>query len=197
MSLIPSRIPDWWDREVDHRGRVLRLDVRIAAKKTWEAACALALKELIDIHDATDIMEKTVAQISNFLNERESIPPEGDNIPALLMKNFRLELLKHKERWLERSQQIENPEEIAEYRQHAIWEPVIHSQLDFNVFFEPLTDREKVILLTREQGKYDWDTVGKACGISGSRARHIHAEAVRKMKARYERSNSHRKPPKS
>src|ERR1700692_2441080 len=63
-----GRILAWWDRELDHAGRPIRPDVRLAGHEIWEQACQRTQVLLADQSPAAELMENTVAQVSRYLD---------------------------------------------------------------------------------------------------------------------------------
>jgi hypothetical protein len=61
------RILAWWDRYLDHAGRPIRPDVRLAGHEIWEQACQRTQVLLADHGPAAELMENTVAQVSRFI----------------------------------------------------------------------------------------------------------------------------------
>ncbi len=84
MSAFSNRSSLWWDRELDSAGRPLRPDVRSAARQVWNQACARIETILGDSSDAAMLMEKSVAQVSRYLDRRDRAP-HTDDARALLM----------------------------------------------------------------------------------------------------------------
>ena len=62
----------FWGREVDSTGKLLRQDVRDAAHEIWEWALSRAQAILSDSSDAASLMERSVAQVSRYLDRRGS-----------------------------------------------------------------------------------------------------------------------------
>ena len=65
-----GRILAWWDRDVDHAGRPIRPDVRLAAHEIWEQACQRTQAVLSDHAPAAELMETAVVQVSRYLDRR-------------------------------------------------------------------------------------------------------------------------------
>jgi hypothetical protein len=81
----------WWDNDVDQAGRPIRPDVRASACKIWCCACNQARSLVSDDSQAADLMEKTVAQVSRYLDHR-GVLAFSRKIDGLLMFAFRRSL---------------------------------------------------------------------------------------------------------
>ena len=87
MSASNGRSSLWWDRELDNAGKPLRPDVRASAHEVWNQACARVQSVLGDSSDAAPLMEKSVSQVSRYLDRIGSAPYARD--PAgLVMFTF-------------------------------------------------------------------------------------------------------------
>lgn len=77
----------WWDREVDSTGKRIRMDVRCAAREIWEDACKQTRILIGEACAAALLMERSVAQISRYL-DRRGIPVSGQDVKRLLTCAF-------------------------------------------------------------------------------------------------------------
>ena len=77
----------WWDRELDSSGRPIRTDVRTVAIELWENACRQTNAVLGDACEATALMERSVVQISRYLDRRGTALSSSD-LKGLLMCAF-------------------------------------------------------------------------------------------------------------
>lgn len=87
MPGFSGNSPIWWDREFDSSGKRLRQDVRDAAHEIWDRAAARAQAILGDPCDAAGLMERSVSQVSRYLDRTRCGPP-SDDVAALLMCAF-------------------------------------------------------------------------------------------------------------
>jgi hypothetical protein len=94
MNTVSSNAPFWWDRELDSTGKTIRPDVRSAALEIWEVACNQTRTLLGEPCDASGLMERSVAQISRYLNVRET-PLFAQDASGLLMCAFYRSLRRH------------------------------------------------------------------------------------------------------
>ncbi len=87
MSEFSGKGPIWWDRELDSTGKQLRQDVRDAAHDIWERAYSRVQAILGDSCEAAPLMEKSVSQVSRYLDRRRATPYSEDTA-AILMCAF-------------------------------------------------------------------------------------------------------------
>ena len=87
MAANASNGPVWWDRERDCSGRQIRADVRAAAHEVWPNACRQTQSLLGDMSEAAELMEKSVAQVSKYL-DRAGADPFSQNTRGILMCAF-------------------------------------------------------------------------------------------------------------
>jgi len=87
MPAFSGNCPVWWDRDLDAAGKPLRQDVRDAAHEIWDRAYARVQAILGDSCDAAGLMERSVSQVSRYLDRRRSALHEHD-VAALLVCAF-------------------------------------------------------------------------------------------------------------
>src|SRR5713226_7808278 len=87
MAAPSDRGPFWWDRDVDYTGRPIRADVRSAAHEVWGQACERVQAILGDTSDAAGLMERSVSQVSRYLDRRGTVP-FAENTNGLLICAF-------------------------------------------------------------------------------------------------------------
>jgi hypothetical protein len=83
MSYSFKSLPPWWDREFDATGTPIRDDVRIAAISAWEKVCKVVQKDLGDLTDAAQLLERSVDRISVYLNKRNAAPQDPSGLLIL------------------------------------------------------------------------------------------------------------------
>jgi hypothetical protein len=94
MTTVSSKNSLWWDQELDPTGKPIRLDVRCAAREVWNDACNQTRVQLGEACEAAALMERSVAQISRYLNRRGVIAFSQDT-SSLLMCAFCRALRRH------------------------------------------------------------------------------------------------------
>jgi hypothetical protein len=94
MNTLSSKNPAWWDQELDPTGKPIRLDVRSAAREVWNDACTQARALLGEPCEAAGFMERSVVQISRYLNRR-GVATSSQDTNSLLMCAFCRALRRH------------------------------------------------------------------------------------------------------
>jgi hypothetical protein len=111
MNTLSGKGPLWWDRELDPTGKPIRLDVRSAAREVWNDACTQTRALLGEPCEAAGLMERSVVQISRYLNRR-ALPMFSQDTSGLLMCAFCRALRRYEARH-QRVELAENPEELS------------------------------------------------------------------------------------
>ena len=78
--------PLWRDRDADDQGTPLRADVRQAAKVFWPDACLRTRNLLGEDTEATELLERSVSQVSHELDYRDATPFREDVSSALCLR---------------------------------------------------------------------------------------------------------------
>jgi hypothetical protein len=94
MTTVSSKSPIWWDQELDPTGKPIRLDVRSAAREVWKDACNQTRALLGEPCEAAGLMERSVVQISRYLNRR-GVATFSQDTSSLLMCAFCRALRRH------------------------------------------------------------------------------------------------------
>ncbi len=94
MNTLSGKGPVWWDQELDPTGKPIRLDVRSAAREVWNDACSQTRALLGEPCEAAGLMEKSVVQISRYLNRR-GVATFSQDTSSLLMCAFCRALRRH------------------------------------------------------------------------------------------------------
>jgi DNA-directed RNA polymerase specialized sigma24 family protein len=94
MNTLSGKNPAWWDQELDPTGKPIRLDVRSAAREVWNDACTQTRALLGEPCEAAGLMERSVVQISRYLNRR-GVATFSQDTSRLLMCAFCRALRRH------------------------------------------------------------------------------------------------------
>ena len=171
----------WWDAETDRAGRVIRADVRAAAHEIWERACCRARRVLGDSSDAAELMERSVAQISGYL-DRAGAPQGSQSTAGLLMVAFYRSLMRYAAK-AKRLEPVGGTNEISNHFQDDGWAKQIDARLDLEKLIRALSDRSRIILALRDAG-YEWKEVAGMLGISVAAARNGFQHDLRQARSR-------------
>jgi len=166
----------WWDRDTDITGRPIRADVRTAARQIWDHACQQARALLGEPCEAAALMEKSVAQVSRYL-DRRAVPLFQKATDGLLMCAFcralRRQVSKH--RRIELVSDIPDNSKACRHQNYANKEDC---RLDAEKALRRLHERAQKMFKLRNAG-YEWKEIGRMLGMSDDAAR---AEFSRELK---------------
>jgi DNA-directed RNA polymerase specialized sigma24 family protein len=143
----------YWGSGIDSQGKVIREDVRQAAKAMWKAMCSRTRAVLGDDLEAAEILERCVGRVSRYLDTRGATP-FTQNVNALLFVSFRREL------WSVRSRRrtVVDINECADHLRDSTWSETVDSQLDIQNLIRQLSERSRTVLYLRRAG-YRWTEV--------------------------------------
>src|SRR5437879_3811739 len=133
------RILAWWDRDLDHAGRPIRPDVRLAGHEIWEQACQRTQVLLADQSAAAELMEATVAQVSRYLDRIGA--PLSTRKHGLLLVAFCRAL----RRYAAKSSRLELVGGAGELSYHAAdnaWVRQVDARLEFEKLVRQTIDRK-------------------------------------------------------
>jgi len=171
-----ARRPFWWDRELDYSGKPIRADVRTAAHEVWGQACDRVEAILGDTSDAAGLMERSVAQVSRYLDRIGSTPfAEGTN--GLLISAFCRAL----RRYASKLHRIELVGDISDFSEQS---PARNSttkedcRLDAEKAARRLSPRGRTMLELRRVG-FEWKEIAEVLKTTDTAAR---AEFSRELK---------------
>lgn len=172
----------FWDRETDREGRLLRVDVRNSALEVWKKACRMADYILGDSTDAAEILESCVARVSRHLDKR-NVPLFAQQVQGLLLVAFRnaLRSLAQKRR---RMQPIVDGGALDVPNANANWEHEVQLNLDLAKLVRQLSTRSRVILRLRHAG-YQWKEVAALLGVTVPNARSSFWREIEKLQAKF------------
>lgn len=143
----------YWENTIDSQGKVIREDVRQAAKTIWNAVCRRTCAVLGDDLEAAEILERCVGRVSRYL-DGHAAGLFTQNVKALLFVSFRREL------WSVRSRRRISVDinDCADHLRDSTWSEIVESQLDIENLVRQLTDRNRTVLNLRRAG-YAWKEV--------------------------------------
>jgi hypothetical protein len=167
----------WWDREADSAGRPIRQDVRASAHTLWDQACLRVRTMLGDSSDAAMLMEKSVLQVSRYL-DRIGAPP-GMDTAGVLMSAFCRALRRHGTK-LHRIEFVPDIAEVAELLMPTTTQCTAKEDclMDAEKAARRLSPRGRTMLDLRRVG-FEWKEIGQILNMSDCAAR---AEFSRELK---------------
>jgi len=157
-----GRVLGWWDRDLDHAGRPIRPDVRLAGHEIWEQACQRTQVLLADQSAAAELMEATVAQVSRYLDRIGA--PLTTRKHGLVLVAFCRAL----RRYAAKSSRLElvgGAGELSQYAADNAWVRQVDTRLDFEKFVRRLSERNAAVLTLRA-AEYEWKEIADLFGLS-------------------------------
>jgi DNA-directed RNA polymerase specialized sigma24 family protein len=186
--------PFWWDRELDFAGRPIRPDVRAAAHEVWYQACGRVQAVLGDDSDAASLMEKSVSQVSRYLDRMGSTPFSG-NMNGLLVRAFCRALRRHAMK-LHRIELVGNISELAEPLPTQSCASKEDCRLDAENAARRLSERGRTMLELRSVG-FDWKEIGEIFKMTACAARAEFSRELKRVKQNMQSAKSSPKCPNS
>jgi len=194
MSVPSGRGPFWWDRELDYTGRPIRTDVRTAAHEVWGLACDRVQAILGDTSDAAGLMERTVSQVSRYL-DRIGSAPFAENTNGLLVSAFCRAL----RRYALKLGRIELVGDISEFSE----QPPARScttkedcRLDAEKAARRLSPRGRTMLELRRVG-FEWKEIAGILKMTDCAARAEFSRELKRAKVNVQETNSRGTGPRS
>jgi DNA-directed RNA polymerase specialized sigma24 family protein len=173
-----GRILAWWDRELDHAGRPIRPDVRLAGHEIWEQACQRTRILLIDQSPAAELMENTVAQVSRYLDRIGA--PLSTRKHGLVLVAFCRAL----RRYAAKSSRLELVGGAGELSQRAAdngWVRQVDARLDFEKIVRQLSERNAAVLTLRA-AEFEWKEIAQLFGVSVAAIRNSFWREIEKIR---------------
>jgi len=176
MTTVSSKSPIWWDQELDPTGKPIRLDVRSAAREVWNDACTKTRALLGEPCEAAGLMERSVVQISRYLNRR-GVAIFSQDTSSLLMCAFCRALRRHvvKLRRIELAPDLSEASERSPTRTCTTEEDC---RLDAEKAARQLSARGRQMYELRHAG-FEWREVAEKLSTTDAAAR---AEFSRELK---------------
>jgi len=158
----------WWDREIDSGGRPIRADVRLAAHEIWHEACRRTQALTADNAQAADLMERSVTQVSRYL-DRRGVPSCSRKVNGLLMLAFSRALQRSAAK-LKRLESVGGTNELSNQAIDECWGRQVEARLDLENMVRRMSERGSTILALRWAG-YEWKEIAQLLGTSVTKAR--------------------------
>jgi hypothetical protein len=176
MNTLSGKGPLWWDQELDPTGKPIRLDVRSAAREVWNDACNQTRALLGEPCEAAGLMERSVLQISRYLNRR-GLPMFSQDTSGLLMCAFCRALRRHvaKLRRIELAPDLNEASERPPTRSCTTEEDC---RLDAEKAVRQLSERGRQMYELRHAG-FEWREIAQTLKTTDAAAR---AEFSRDLK---------------
>jgi DNA-directed RNA polymerase specialized sigma24 family protein len=176
MNTLSGKNPAWWDQELDPTGKPIRLDVRSAAREVWNDACTQARSLLGEPCEAAGLMERSVVQISRYLNRR-GVATFSQDTSSLLMCAFCRALRRHvvKLRRIELAPDLSEASERPPTRSCTTEEDC---RLDAEKAARQLSARGRQMYKLRHAG-FEWREIAQKLSTTDAAAR---AEFSRELK---------------
>lgn len=176
MNTLSGKGPLWWDRELDPTGKPIRLDVRSAAREVWNDACNQTRSLLGEPCEAAGLMERSVAQISRYLNRR-GLPMFSQDTSGLLMCAFCRGLRRHLAK-LRRIELATDMNALSETRSPQSCTSKEDCHLDAEKATRQLSERGRKMYELRDAG-FEWKEIAAILHMTDAAAR---AEFSRELK---------------
>jgi DNA-directed RNA polymerase specialized sigma24 family protein len=176
MNTLSGKNPAWWDQELDPTGKPIRLDVRSAAREVWNDACTQARALLGEPCEAASLMERSVVQISRYLNRR-GVATSSQDTSSLLMCAFCRALRRH----VVRLRRIELAPDLSEASERPPTRSCTTKEdcrLDAEKAALHLSERGRQMYELRHEG-FEWKEIAQILNTTDAAAR---AEFSRELK---------------
>lgn len=162
-----GRILAWWDRELDHAGRPIRPDVRLAGHEIWEQACQRTQVLLADQSPTAELMENTVAQVSRYLDRIGA--PLSTRKHGLLLVAFCRALRRYATK-VSRLELVGESDKLSNRKPDNAWLRQVNAHLDFEKIVRQLSERNAAVLTLRA-AEFEWKEIADLFGVSVSAVR--------------------------
>jgi DNA-directed RNA polymerase specialized sigma24 family protein len=152
---------------VDHSGRPIRPDVRLAGHEIWEQACQRTHALLANYEPAAELMEYTVAQVSRYLDRIGA--PLSTRKHGLLLVAFCRALRRYAAK-LSRIELAGGSGDLANHTADHAWIRQVNARLDLESIVRQLSERNAAVLTLRA-AEYEWKEIARLFGVSAGALR--------------------------
>lgn len=183
-----TKLPIWWDRELDSTGKQIRKDVRDAAHVIWERALFQVKRNLGDPGEAAALMEVSVSQVSRYL-DRKNAPSCAKDTAAILM----VALGRNLRRYAAKMKRVELLGDVSKLIDPASHDASAPSKMDCRIDAEKvsrkLSPRSRVMLHLRTVG-FDWKEIAAALKTTDCAARAEFSREIRRLRGESSSGNA-------
>jgi len=158
----PTIVLSWWDRDLDHAGRPIRPDVRLAGHEIWKQGCQRTRVLLADHGPAAELMEYTVAQVSRYLDRIGAPTSTGKH--GLLWVAFSRALRRYAAK-SSRLELVAGADRLANRAMNNAWVHQVEALLDLERIVRQLSERNAAVLMLRAAA-YEWKEIADLFGVS-------------------------------
>jgi DNA-directed RNA polymerase specialized sigma24 family protein len=192
MTIVSRKTPIWWDQELDPTGKPIRLDVRSAAREVWKDACNQTRALLGEPCEAAGLMERSVVQISRYLNRR-GVATFSQDTSSLLMCAFCRALRRHvvKLRRIELAPDLSEASERPPTRSCTTEEDC---RLDAEKASRHLSARGRQMYELRHAG-FEWREIAQKLSITDAAARAEFSRELKRAKLKLRKKHQPRAEP--
>lgn len=160
MGTVYDKAPSWWGGNIDSAGTPIREDVSDAAQNIWPIVCREVQASLHDTSEAAELLEKSVCQISRYLN-KQGAKTRDTNPPGLLLTAVRRALLR-KSRKADRVVAVGSG--LDTIHSAPSWENDLVIEMFFEQLLRRLSPQGGKILTLRRSG-YGWKEISEIVQI--------------------------------
>jgi DNA-directed RNA polymerase specialized sigma24 family protein len=174
----------WWDRDVDAKGRNIRSDLRAAAHEIWAWACSTTQSRLGDNTAAAELMELAIAQASAYL-DKHGIPlnsHSNTHLTSLMRRCFGRVLHRHAMK-LKRLELVGSNLELSDLAADRTWSRQIDARVDYERMIRLLSGRCRTILTLRDAG-YEWKEIADVLGTTASAVKKSFFREIRELQVK-------------
>jgi DNA-directed RNA polymerase specialized sigma24 family protein len=175
----------WWDRDVDAKGRQIRSDLRTAAHEIWDWACNTTQSRLGDNTAAAELMELAIAQASAYL-DKNGIPLNSHSSTHLasLMRRCFGRVLHRQAQKLKRLELIGSNLELSDLAADRTWSRQIDARVDSERIIRLLSEKCRTILTLRDAG-YEWQEIATVLKTTVSAVKKSFFREIRELQRRF------------